>query len=81
MHRVTRVNALDNYRLYVEFDDGLAGEISLRDRLFGPAFEPLKNETEFQKVAVDEYGAVAWPCGADLAPDALYQRLATHVTA
>jgi hypothetical protein len=81
MHRVIRVNALSNYRLSVEFDDGVAGEINLSDRLFGPVFEPLKNETEFQKVAVDEFGAIAWPCGADLAPDAIYQRLATHVTA
>jgi hypothetical protein len=65
----------------VEFDDGVAGEINLSDRLFGPVFEPLKDETEFQKVAVDDYGAIAWPCGADLAPDAIYQRLATHATA
>ncbi|MGD0519186.1 MAG: DUF2442 domain-containing protein [Thermoguttaceae bacterium] len=81
MHRISRVNALSNYRLYVEFDDGVAGEINLSDRLFGPVFEPLKDETEFQKVAVDDYGAIAWPCGADLAPDAIYQRLATHATA
>ena len=79
MHKVRRVNALSNYRLYVEFDDGVAGEINLSDRLFGPVFEPLNDETEFQKVTVDDYGAIAWPCGADLAPDAIYQRLATHV--
>lgn len=81
MHRVSRVNALSNYRLYVAFDDGVAGEIDLSDRLFGPVFEPLKDEIEFQKVAVDDFGAIAWPCGADLAPDAIYQRLATHVSA
>ena len=81
MHNVIRVNALSNYRLYVEFDDGLAGEINLSDRLFGPVFEPLKDEIEFQKVTTDEYGAITWPCGADLAPDALYQRLASQVTA
>ena len=80
MHRVSRVNALSNYRLHVEFDDGTAGEIDLSNRLFGPVFEPLQDQTEFQKVFVDEFGAIAWPCGADLAPDAIYQRLATHVT-
>jgi hypothetical protein len=81
MHNVRRVNALSNYRLFVEFDDGVAGEINLSDRLIAPVFEPLKDENEFQKVMVDEYGAIAWPCGADLAPDAIYQRLATQVTA
>lgn len=81
MHKVSKVTALCNYRLHVEFDDGTAGEIDLSDRLFGPVFEPLRDEVEFQKVAVDEFGAIAWPCGADLAPDAIYQKLATHATA
>ncbi len=57
MHKVSKVTALCNYRLHVEFDDGTAGEIDLSDRLFGPVFEPLRDEVEFQKVAVDEFGA------------------------
>ncbi len=38
-------------------------------------FEPLKDESLFSQVAVDEFGAVCWPNGADLAPDALHDRL------
>ena len=81
MHKVSQVNALSDNRLHVEFDDGTAGEIDLSDRLFGPVFEPLRDGVEFQKVDVDEYGAITWPCGADLAPDAIYQRLTAHATA
>ena len=81
MQKVSRVTALDGYRIHVEFDDGTAGEIDLSDRLFGPVFEPLQDESEFRKVAVDEFGAIAWPCGADLAPDAIYRRLAAGVSA
>lgn len=81
MQKVKRVSALSGYRLYVEFHDGTSGEIDLSDRLFGPVFEPLKDEREFRKVTIDEFGAVAWPCGADLAPDALYQRLTANVSA
>ena len=80
MSRVIRVSALSGYRLHVEFDDGTAGEIGLADRLFGPVFEPLRDENEFNKVAVDEFGAITWPCGADLAPDAVYRRLAAEVS-
>jgi hypothetical protein len=80
VQKVIRVSALGGYRIYVEFEDGTAGQVDLGDRLFGPVFEPLRNEGEFRKVAVDEFGAVAWPCGADLAPDALYRRLATGVS-
>ena len=81
MPRVFRVAALGGYRLHVEFDDGTVGEIDLSDRLFGPVFEPLGDETEFSKVAIDEFGAIVWPCGADLAPDAIYQRLTAVASA
>jgi hypothetical protein len=81
VQKASRVSALTGYRIYVEFADGTAGEIDLSDRLFGPVFEPLRDESEFRKVAVDEFGAVAWPCGADLAPDAIYRRLTAGVSA
>jgi Protein of unknown function (DUF2442) len=47
----------------------------MKDRLFGPIFEPLQDPSFFSKVTVDEFGAVCWPNGADLAPDALYERI------
>lgn len=80
MPRATHVTPLSDYRLRVEFDDGVTGEIGLADRLFGPVFEPLRDEDEFKKVAIDEFGAITWPCGADLAPDAVYRRLAAKVS-
>ena len=75
MPRVVSVRPLDGFRLAVRFDDGTFGEIALRDRLFGPVFEPLRDPDVFAQVFVDEFGAVAWPNGADLAPDALYAQL------
>jgi hypothetical protein len=75
MQRVQSARPLDDYRLAVRFDDGTEGEVALRDRFFGPMFEPLRDPSLFAQVFVDEYGAVAWPNGADLAPDALYQQL------
>ncbi len=73
--RVQSVKALRPYVLSVQFEDGTSGEIDLADRLYGPVFEPLKSETMFMKVAVDRFGAIYWPNGADLAPDALYDQL------
>ena len=75
MEKITHVKALDGYHLEIFFDDGVHGVVSLSDRLFGPVFEPLKNPAFFAQVRVDEFGVVAWPNGADLAPDALYERL------
>jgi hypothetical protein len=76
MERVTTVTVRDGYRLEVEFSDGLRGEISLQDRLFGPLFVPLRDPALFAQAAVDAFGAVCWPNGADLAPDALYEQIA-----
>lgn len=40
----------------------------------GTLFEPLRDPDYFQQVRV-ELGAVAWPNGADLAPDVMYDAI------
>ena len=76
MHRVEKVQALADYRLSVQFADGVKGEVDLSDRLFGPVFSPLEDPELFRQVGIDAFGAICWPNGADLAPDALYEKLA-----
>jgi hypothetical protein len=75
MEKISKVTPLHGYHLLVEFDDGVRGEIDLSARLFGPMFEPLRDPEIFSQVGLDEFGAICWPNGADLAPDALYQQL------
>ncbi len=76
MPRVVKVSPLPQYRLYVEFDDGVSGTIDLSDELDGEVFQPLRDEATFRQVKVDEFGAVCWPNGPDLAPDAMHSQLA-----
>ena len=80
MHSVVAVRPLDDHQLEVTFDDGVSGVIGLNDRLFGPVFEPLRDPAFFRQVSVDEFGVVCWPNGADLAPDALYDRIRSTST-
>jgi hypothetical protein len=75
MRRVIEAQARPGHRLFVAFDDGVSGELDLSPRLFGPMFEPLRDPELFAQVTVDEFGAPAWPNGADLAPDALHAKL------
>jgi hypothetical protein len=79
--RIVAVQALEGYRLQITLADGTRGEVWLVDWLFGPVFEPLTDVAQFQRVFVDEFGAVCWPNGADLAPDAPCERIrtASHV--
>jgi len=80
--RVTSVNTLRGLRFQVTFADGTAGEVELKGFLSGPKiegapFEPLREWEEFAKAHV-ELGAVRWPNGADLAPDAMYDAIRQH---
>jgi hypothetical protein len=75
MHRIVKVKPAAGYILEIEFNDGTIGKVDLTDRLFGPMFEPLLDQNVFNQVRIDEYGAICWPNGADLAPDALYQTM------
>jgi hypothetical protein len=43
----------------------------------GTLFEPLRDPDYFRQVRV-ELGAVAWPNGADLAPDVMYDAIREH---
>jgi hypothetical protein len=72
LYRIVKLAVLPRYRLHIEFEDGSAGVIDLADDLYGPMFEPLRNEAFFAQAALDEFGAVCWPNGADYAPDAMY---------
>ena len=75
MWRMVSVKALPDYRLAVEFADGVHGVVDLSGDLWGPMFEPLKDPERFAEVSLDELGAPRWPNGADLAPDAIYEEI------
>lgn len=64
--------------IWVQFKDGSEGEVDLSSELWGPVFEPLKDVEYFRQFTVAEYGTIAWPNGADIAPEYLYEK--AHVT-
>ena len=80
-NRVIRVTADEGYILEVSFDNGTSGKVDVSSSLFGPVFEPLRDPLLFSQVRVDDYGAVCWPNGADLAPDALYRTISSQAEA
>ena len=64
--------------LRLTFSDGLSGEVDVLDRMRGPVFEHARTTEGFAEALVNrETGTVCWPGGADLAPDALYERVRT----
>ena len=72
--RITSVTTLEGFVLRLEFDDGKIREVDLEDELWGPVFEPLRQDPGlFRQVQVDaELGTIVWPNGADMDPDVLH---------
>ncbi len=64
------------YQVWLRFADGLTGEVDLSEELWGPIFEPLKDEAEFAKLRADpDLDTIVWPNGADFSPEWLHERL------
>ena len=85
LNDLTKIKYLKPYVFYVEFDDGIRGEVDLSYLLTkGPVFKPLKNIKLFGLARI-EGGTITWPNGADLAPETLYaaieKRPTSHQTA
>lgn len=65
-----------DYRIWFRFADGSEGEIDLESVLWGPMFEPLKDEAVFAQFQLyPERSTIFWPNDADLAPEFLYERV------
>jgi len=72
----THVEARPGYRLYLQFNNGVAGEVCLLKELWGEVFEPLKDERLFATARQDEVmETVVWANGADFAPEFLFDLL------
>src|SRR3989338_6672313 len=80
LNDIRKIKYLRPYVYFVEFDDGVKGEADLSFLLAkGPIFKPLNNIKLFRSAHI-EGGTIAWPNGADLAPETLYEAIQGRIT-
>ena len=69
---VVRAEYRGDFRIRVVFNDGVDATVDFTGWLNGQIFEPLKDPSFFARFFV-EGGTVAWPNGADIAPETLHE--------
>jgi hypothetical protein len=67
---VTEARHIASHRIEVLFNDGTRAEVDLSRSLDGPIFEPLRDVEYFKSFSIVGH-TLAWPNGADFAPEYL----------
>lgn len=72
MNRIKNVQALDDYKLLVTFDNGEKKIKDMKPYLDKGVFKKLKDEKIFKSVKL-AYGTVTWGDNIDLCADSIYE--------
>jgi len=72
-YRLIGAKHVSGYVLRLKFSDGLEGDVDLKDEIYGPMFEPLRDLEAFKRFRLDsELRTLVWPNGADFDPVTLH---------
>ena len=74
---VVNAELKDNYKVFVEFNDGIAGIIDFKDKLINDHRQIVKDLLDLNifntvKVRLD---TLCWDNGVDFAPEYLYEKI------
>jgi len=83
MTYIKEARYVKDYVVWIRFSDGVEGQVDLKPELDGEIFKPLKKLEYFRQFKLNnDLLTLAWPNGADFAPEFLYdlvQRKAKRV--
>jgi hypothetical protein len=75
MEKIIELKALDNYKLYLKYNDGVEGSIDLSDVVGKGVFKDFEDEVFFKNVWIGESGAPTWNNELDIDPLNSYLKL------
>ena len=75
MIRPIKVQALPEYRIYLEFSDGAKGEVDLSDLAGNGVFQVWNDYDFFEKVHLGDHREIKWNDEIELCADSLYLKL------
>lgn len=72
---ITNAIPLNGYKLFVEFSDGIQGEINLSKWVGKDVFAEWNNKQNFDRVTITKGGKLHWTDDIEMDPDAFYLQL------
>jgi len=73
--QLVELKALENFRMWLRYDDGTEGEVDLSDIAGRGVFKAWDDPAFFNAVRLGSHGALEWGTDIDICPDAMYLRL------
>jgi hypothetical protein len=74
---VIKAELREDYRIYIEFNDGLSGIIDFKDKITTDHREIIRelvDKNKFTKIKVERH-TLCWENGVDFAPEYLYDQI------
>ena len=72
MKKITNLKVLNNFRVWLRFDDGVEGEVDFSQKPRTGVFEFWNNYENFRAARVGDAGELVWNGEIDFCPDALW---------
>ena len=71
---IEQAKHINDYKVWLSFNDGAEGEVDLSSELEGEIFEPLKDISFFKSFTLEGH-TLSWKNGADFAPEFLREHI------
>jgi hypothetical protein len=72
MKKIVACKVMENYRVWLRFDDGVEGEVDFSAKPRTGVFSPWNDYAFFRRASIGEFGTLEWPGELDFCPDALW---------
>ena len=73
--KILETRPLDDYKIWLKFEDGIAGEVDLSHLVGKGVFTLWNNYENFKKVSIESGRSLAWQDEIDIDADSLYLKL------
>jgi hypothetical protein len=71
MESIIDIKPLENYTIWVLFDDNFSGTINIKPFITTGLSEKLSDYNYFKQVKIDNFGGICWDNGFDFCPNYL----------